>query len=657
MEDELTEQERATMRKMAALRKVAWGIAVKWNWLFLLAFVYLWAGFSGYLVYRLSKSAHRFEATTRLLYTPRQVGKITPMGDKQLLRVLERRSLRRRVGERLPMPEGERETLAVDLQIKQEGRPSNLFTLTAKSKSEVAAVRKVNTYADVLLDEYADYRAQELARWMGAAGAREEDFRKEIVELEAQEALLKSEAGTPTPVETLTTLNGLMSDQRRNLLMIEVETTTENAKKEKCEADLGDLGPSILGCSDELQPIKKAMESLDAEIAKLREVYTDLNPKVRGKLEDRAVLENEYRAVLASHGIEGLTVEDISRVERSAKGLLDAQSRLDALAASREALGRSLRENEEKAEKLSILAPQLERLRAQRMDVEKLRRELGEQLDEAGYVRETLRSDLQQIERTEGASDRNPLSPQTFLMAAGGALVCTGALALWTVMLGLLFGRVRGAVELGAYGDVEVLGSLPRRWAMRKRAEKDALGVVALHFVNAATPKGVVLLCRLKGAKRQPKFDATLDWSLSMAGQRPFVLNVVQSEEFEAVEGAETMLNTLKKGSEGWFPVLNRYSLAPTELQMLRADLETLRGDFDCIFVAMPGGLRRGGNFLSQLLGTCDSALLVVGAGKTPRRELAYVKRMAAIAGKPMMGLVTGAPGRVVRREMEASKW
>ena len=657
MEDILTEEERENMRKIAALRKIAWGISAKWSWLFVLTFVYLGVGFSAYLVHRLAKSSQRFEATTRLIYTPRQVGKITPMGDKQLLRVLERRSLRRRVGEILSLPPGEKDTLAVDLNIVQEGRPSNIYTLSAKSGSRVAAVRKINAYADILLDEYADYRAQELARWLGAAGAREEDFRKEIVELETQEALLKSQAETPTPIETLTTLNGLLSDQRRNLLMIDVEMSAEKAKKEKYEDDLGDLGPSILGCSDELQPIKRSMEALDAEIAKLREMYTDLNPKVRGKLEDRAALEAEYMAVLESRGIRGLTPEDISRVERSAKGLLDAQARIEALAEGRETLESGMRENEERVEKLAILAPQLERLRAQRMDVERLRRELGEQLDEVGYVRETLRSDLQQIERAEGADDRNPLGAKTFLIAGAGAAVCTGALIAWTVMLGLLFGKMRGAVELGAYGDVEVLGSLPARWALRKRLEKDALGVVALNFVNAKSPKGVVLVCRLKGAKPQPKFTAALDWSLSMAGQRPFYLNVVQSADFEADEGAETLINTVKKGAEGWFPVVNRYSLAPTELQMLRADLDALKADFDCIFVAMPGGLRRGGNFLSQLLGVCDSALLIAGCDRTRRRELAYVRRMATIAGKPMMGLVTNAKGRVVRREMEASKW
>ena len=47
----------------------------------------------------------------------------------------------------------------------------------------------------------------------------------------------------------------------------------------------------------------------------------------------------------------------------------------------------------------------------------------------------------------------------------------------------------------------------------------------------------------------------------------------------------------------------------------------------------------------------------MAGADKTRRRDLTYMRRLALSAGKPMTGMVTGAKGRVVRREMEASKW
>ena len=227
-----------------------------------------------------------------------------------------------------------------------------------------------------------------------------------------------------------------------------------------------------------------------------------------------------------------------------------------------------------------------------------------------------------------------------------------------TVGLGLLFGRIRGAKELAASGDIRVLGSLPRWRKFCQQQMKEAMGVVANHFVKAEEAKGVVLVCRLKGAKPQPKFNEELDWSLAMAGMRPFALKVVpESTPDVPEEGTVTMLNTVRKESQGWFPVVNRYSLAPTELQMLRADLMALREEFDCIFLTVHDGLRRGGDFTAQLLDICDSALLLAGANHTRRSELAYARRLAKAAGKPMMGLVTGARGRIVRRELEESRW
>jgi hypothetical protein len=337
--------------------------------------------------------------------------------------------------------------------------------------------------------------------------------------------------------------------------------------------------------------------------------------------------------------------------------MLEAQSRAAALRETRAALGEALAANEARAAELTEVAPRMTVLSGRRAELLKELKDFGQQIGNEGYLKESARGDLRQIERAENADDRSPLQPKNFVLAAAASAVCTGALAVWTIVLGLWLGRVRGTKELAAHGDVEVLGSLPRRWALRKNAEKDALGVVAMNFVNAQAPKGVVLLCRLKGAKPQPKFVSVLDWSLSMSGSRLFLLEVVQNADFDTVKGAETLLNTVRKGPAGWFPVVSRYSLAPTELQMLRADLETLKAEFDCIVVSMPGGLWKGGNFLSQLLGVCDSALLVTGFDKSRRRELRYVRRMALLAGKPMMGLVTGAGGRMVRREMEASKW
>jgi hypothetical protein len=658
MENDFTEEERERMRKLAVAGKVATGIALKWIWLFLVVFAVLFAGFSWFLVQRGLRSQWRYTANTRLLYMPRQDGKLPVMGDKQLLRVLERVSLKRRAGADLPLPLGEENRLGTDLSIKQESKPSNVFTLSAKSGSREAAVRKVNAYADTLLAEYGAQRVQELTRWGGAAEIRKVSMRKDLEAIEEELSQLRMDAGTETPVEALVSLTSLIGEQRRNALMLDVEVASAEKTRAQLEEEQPEAGAAILNRAPELRKLRAAMEELDGEIAKLRQVYTDLNPKVKGKLEDREELDKQYKAILEECGGVDPGEGGMEQAERAQMTLLDATSRLAALKEARESLGETLARNETRAEQLSEVAPRAAVLLAQKSDLERDLKEVEEQLGSLVYLQKNASSDLIQIERASEAKEENPFRMRNFGMAAAGAAACTGALALWTVAIGYLFGRVRGAKELAAHGDMRVLGSLPGRWTMRKRKEKEALGVVALHFVDAPEAKGSVLVCRLKGAKAQPKFEEALEWSLSMAGIRPFTLTVVPPNgEGVPQKDAEVMINTVRKGTKGWFPVVNRYSLAPTELQMFKADLAALHEEFDCVFVKMSDGLRRGGNFTVQLLGACDSALLLVGADRTRRRELAYVRRLVQGAGKPMMGLVTGARGRVVRKELEESRW
>jgi hypothetical protein len=311
-------------------------------------------------------------------------------------------------------------------------------------------------------------------------------------------------------------------------------------------------------------------------------------------------------------------------------------------------------------QELMVVTPQVSFLQFRRRELNLTLVELDEQISNAAHMLENATSELQQIEPATSAVELEPYRAENFVYAAVGAGGVTGALALLVVAAGLLFGRVRGAQELAAAGDIRVLGSVPRWRVIRRHREeaKETMGVVANHFMEAPESKGVVLVCRLKGAKLEPVFEEELDWALSMSGVRSFTLTVVREGSRDVPqEEAETMLNTVRQGSKGWFPVVNRYSLAPTEQQMLTADLAALRSEFDCIFLAVHGGLRRGGDFTGQLLGVCDSALLVAGANRTRRSELTYARRLAKDAGKPVMGLVTGASGRVVRKELEESRW
>ena len=132
--------------------------------------------------------------------------------------------------------------------------------------------------------------------------------------------------------------------------------------------------------------------------------------------------------------------------------------------------------------------------------------------------------------------------------------------------------------------------------------EKEVLDVIALNFCNANIPNGVVMVCRLPGARHIDRFSEEFEWVLSMAGQRPFMLEINSSHDFTPPEDSETLLNMVYKNSRGWFPTASHYALAPTEIQMLKADLATIREQFDNIFITTPDGVRHGGS-----LPTCST--------------------------------------------------
>lgn len=657
MDENLLESEAEQIRRFAALHKVARGILAKWLWLLGIVFVSSFCAFLVFLVWHSAQSVHRFSAETKLLYTPRKVEQFENMPDKQLMSVLDRNSLKRKVGSVVEMPLSEKECLTLDMELKQGlKQSSNIFSLKAQSGSWKGAVRKVNAYAEILIQEYIDYRKRDLLMQRESVELRKKRYQDQLAEIDSEETVTKGKTGVAAPVEMLVTVNSLLSDQRRNLSLLGVQVANEEVKKKRLEAEVGTIGPAVIANAAAIKRRSAEIANIDAELAKLREDYTDINPKVLGKLQERKVLLDAYAAFLKGKGIGNVAIEDIDRIERSALELAEVLTKLDVLAESQRSLETEITNNEKRTAELTTAVSALERLKTKRAAIEISVKDVDEQLDALGYLLAALDTDLRQIERAGGAGDDNPFRGKNFIFSVGGAFVVVLVVAFWILTLEFIFGKVRDSAEMVAWGDILSAGSLPKPGMMPEDQEKDTLGVVAMNFCNADIPKGIVLVCRLPGAEEQPKFREVLDWSLAMAGHRPFVLNLVRGADFVPPEGGQSLINAVCKDAHGWFPIENRYSLAPTELQMLQVDLATIKNDHDEVFIMMPEGFRQGGSFFNQLLGVCESVLIIVGANATPRSALAYARRHALASKVPMTGIVVDASARAVRHDMEASK-
>lgn len=653
MDDQLTDAEQAQLKSFASFQKVVLGIALRWKFLFLCVFLSLLAAFSAYLWMRGSHSIKRYQAKTSLLFSPKKTDRVETMSDRQLMIVLERPSLKRRIADKVQMNSTERMCLTSDLRIEQGRRQSNLFKLTAYSQTYAGAVAKANAYADVLIEEYVSFRSKDLDSWRQSLEERRNGCVEKIADIEAEQTAIKMRTGALPPSEALISLNALISDQRRNSSALGVDAANEEIKKRNLEAGVGKNGTAIMENAQAIRKRVNAIEAIDDELAQLRLKYTDINPRVSGKVEEREERIAELDAFLKSKGVGELELDKIDQVERAASELAECVTRIEAIAEKRLALEKEIADNEKRAAALATTVMEYERLESKRGDLAQSVRELDDQLGGISYAIGSLTNDLRQIERTKGSSDSGSFGSKRAILAVGGALAISGGMLFVIVILELLFGKVRNGREIAAYDGINFLGSLPMEGILPQDEEREVLGVITLKMLLACKDVKTMLSCRLPGAVPNPAFAESVDFTASLSGITCFTLDIVSNEGFTPPADAEEMLGIVRSGQHGWFPVTNRFALAPTEVELLKADLATLSESFENVFVRVESGLHAGGTFFDQLLELCGGTLLVIGSGKTPRSAFAYARRRLRAAGKPVAAIATESKARMVRAEME----
>ena len=551
----------------------------------------------------------------------------------------------------------ERTCLSKAMKVVQDRRQPNIFTLTATSKTRGGAADKVNVYADMLIDAYVAFRTDDLDYWKRTFEAKRKAVAAEIASVDAEEEALTARVGVLSPRDALLTLNLLLSDQRRNALAFGVDIANEEMKRKKLAEEVGDYGPAVMANAQAIRRRVDAITAIDEELVKLRDKYTDMHPKVSGKLKEREDLANELKAFLKSKGAEGLDIDKMDVMEKSAGLMADCTTRIEVINEKKRALEQEISENENRAAKLVANVKEYDNLESTRKTLKSTLSTLDEQISNISYASGILKNDLRQVERASGAGDNASFGVKQAILAGGAGGAGAFVLMIFLLTAEMCFGKVRGGKEISAYGDIKFLGSLPKDKALKEDEERDMTSVLAQKTLAAGRDVKTVLVCRLPGAEANEGFAEVMDFTASMSGSSCFIIDVVAQGDFTPPEGGEEMIGIVRSGQHGWFPVANRFAVAPTELMMLKADMATLGESFDNIFIRLAeDGIHVGGTFFDQIQELCGAVLLAIGDHTTPRRALAYARRRLKESGKPVLAIATGARAKTVRAEMEVMK-
>ena len=637
-----SDRELEQMENLDKLRKLVQTILGSHLVLLAVLFVLILGAILAFVAVSGAYSPRRYQARLTLCYQPKQKGKIGQYDDKYVLMILNRQTTRLHFVAGGEEKDGKRQRVADNILIDTERKQQHNFSIQLFAPTEERAVELINEFAQTCIQEYTRERTADLRKWKKVLDdERQEIFQgsRKISEQIARMTMPLQVVSVDKDYESLRTqLGELQASRSRQKLALD----QLNSRREQLEKELSAVSPAVLQNLPELKAFFADLKKLDEEIARAAELYTEANPKMIALQTRRDAVNRRLERFKKDKEIRSVDPQMLRVAETVDRELKALRTDLEAKSNEMRVLDEEIADCEKRFRMLTEYQPKLQNLMQQRQSLQESMKRLEESISEINYMLLMVQEDLFVNEKATSAVGNPPITKKKLAVCIFAALVFVSFLAAVTVLLEFFFGRVANAEELQIYKEFRYLGVLPATEEMfdSKEREKMAFNKIFHHFQTQGLH--VIFTGALPGSRIINELFEFFEWSFAMAGHRMLVLDLVDAEVFDAEPDpdSETMIVTFS-GGKGYLPLASKKFLSPSELELLKNDLQILKKDYDYLFIRHSVAMRRSILFLSQIAEFCDGALVAVGAGRTPRKSLRHLLAMQIKLKIPVMTVLT----------------
>lgn len=627
-EEELREQEQ--MRKLMTFRKIAQGIVFRHIIVLALTFALVFAAVLGLIVRKVKRSGSRYEATTTIIYTPKNSSKIKSMDNQEVLQVITRYTMFKKLADILKLSPAERARVAGDVSVEQERSQRNMFRVLARSADEEGAVRKANAFADLCLREYASYRTGDLESWLETILIRKREILESIEKNDEEESALCRKYGVTRPSTEADRLTVAISERKAELSEAKVQLGGCELKRKKIAAELALIPTAAVDHVDEIRRCMARLAESEKAIAELSSQYTDKNPKLILRNEQYAREKAELQSLLERIGVSDVSLASFDKMGTLLDSLKDAEAKSEMVREGVAAIEREIERLSRQLSDLLAVMPEFDRLSHQRDNLRSTLESVEDDIADVRYLESSVRNDLAQVERAQFAVGSKLLSMKAVVVAMLAGLMFSGLFACLIVLFEYAFGKVLSVGEVCCQDGLLPLGALPSGGVFTSATEeKSVLDGIFYRFRNGEKNWGCMFVALLPGSEGPKNLAAAFEWNFAMCGLRMLTVRIVPAQGFVEPEGAEIMGGVVRTAQEAWFPVADVTAMSPGELSLLNMDIKALlrSGCAVCLFRDLP--IRRGELIAAQLFDLCDSVAIAVGIKRTKREELRYAMSLS----------------------------
>ena len=664
LDNELNSQAEARqMQKLQMYQKLVIFTVLKFKMSILIIFVLtVIAGVCARYV-QFKRSHHKFEGSVTLFYTPRASEEVKPLSINHVLGVFSRQQIFHQLVEEMHLTEKQRSVLKQSIEVKLKRDQNDMFDITGIGNSEEYVKQLVNTFVNLGIRNYEEYRTAELRNFLNARDQRMREIQTYQQSLIERLHALHRKYGIIHPKEEMDNVKKIQGEQNATLAELNVKLADARQRFGVAEKDYKALPPNVIKHRGKLREFISDMRKVSREYEKAKLMFAERNPRFVEAKTAYEVIQKEFETFKTKNNINVFEENMLLGIDGIINRYQEAEVALSQVELSMKSLQAEIAIVKEKEKKLQHMIPEHD-------SVEQLIATTGKNItllvEELTRVRSNIAhvpNDIIVNERVTGVK-AFPMFPVKILavLLIGGIFV-SGIYMTGVVTWDLLKGKFSGIEEASFHKDFfDTVGVIPHEEAAFTAEQRKIINNEMFYrFILRLKDTRTLFSCSLDGSFLS---SVLFDEQFTKAKRNTILVRLIPETEVEKrcvnmqkigdfyySDNGNTGVNFEEKSVQNhieylhgfssgdgkgygygygfaFFPVRNISGLEPDEVSRLYNVINELKKHYQLIRISREKPFDASCFIVRQLHDICDATLLYIGKYKTPRSVLRRVLKL-----------------------------
>ena len=664
LDNELNVQaETRQMQKLQLYQKLVLFTVLKFKWSILAVFLATVIAGICFRYIQFKHSHHKFEGSVTLFYTPRASEEVKPLSINHVLGVFSRQQIFHQLVEEMQLTDKQKSVLKQSIEVKLLRDQHDMFIITGIGESDEYVKQLVNTFVNLGIRNYEEYRTAELRNFLEARERR-------LGELQAYQKSqierlhgLHRKYGIIHPLEEMNNVKKIQGEQNAAKAELNVKLANARHRFAVAEKDYKAVPENVIKHRAKLREFMADMRKFSREYEKARLMFAERNPRFVEAKTAYEVTQKEFEAFKAKNRITEFDENMLLDIEGVINRHQEAEVALNQVELNMKSLQAEIALVKEKEGKLQHMIPEHESIERLLATVNK---NIGLLVEELSRVRSNIAhvpNDIILNERVVGTK-AFPMFPVKILALIFIAAVFTSGLYTTAVVTyDIVCGKFSGIEEASFHKDFfDTVGVIPHKNAPFSAEQRKILNnEMFYHFILRLKNTRTIFSCSLDGSFlssvifdeqfTKAKRNTILVRLISESEAEDRCANMQKIGDFYYSDNGNAGVNFTDKDVQhhieylhgfssgdgkgygygygfAFFPVRSLSVLEPDEISSLYNVVNELKRHYQLVRISREKPFDASCILVRQLHDICDATMLYIGKKQTPRSVLRRVLKL-----------------------------